>query len=110
MNFKAYYVYILTNQHNNVLYTGVTNDLERRIYEHKNKKYKGFTSKYNVNKLVYYEIHDMIEVAISREKEVKRYTRSRKGKIITEFNYKWEDLFKNGRILKPHKKDCKSDN
>jgi len=106
MDIKSYYVYILTNLHNNVLYTGVTNDLERRIYEHKNKKYKGFTSRYNVNRLVYYEIHDMIEAAISREKQIKRYTRSRKVKIITEFNLKWEDLFENGRILKPHKKDC----
>lgn len=110
MDIKSYYVYILTNMHNNVLYTGITNDLERRISEHKNKKYKGFTSKYNVSKLIYYEIHDMIDVAISREKQIKRYTRSRKEEIITEFNQEWEDLFKNGSILKPHKKDCKSDN
>ncbi len=110
MYFKTYYVYILTNPRNRVFYTGVTNDLERRTAEHRNKKYKGFTSRYNVTKLVYYEIHDMIDEAISREKQIKRYTRSRKEEIITEFNYKWEDLFKNGKILKPNKKDCKSDN
>ncbi len=110
MDIRSYFVYILTNLHNNVLYTGVTNDLERRVFEHKHKIYKGFTSRYNVNKLVYYEIFDMIEAAISREKQIKRYTRSRKQEIITEFNYEWEDLFKNGRILRPHKKDCKSDN
>ena len=92
MDIKSYYVYILTNLHNNVLYTGVTNDLERRIYEHKNKKYKGFTSRYNVNRLVYYEIHDMIEAAISREKQIKAGSRSDKVRLIESINPGWVDL------------------
>jgi putative endonuclease len=67
-----YYVYIISNFNNEVLYIGVTNDLKRRIYEHKNKKIKGFTSKYNINKLVYYEQHNNINDAIEREKNMKK--------------------------------------
>ena len=69
---KQYYVYIMTNKHNTVLYTGVTNDLKRRVYEHKEKLIDGFTRKYNVTKLVYYEIVEDIESAILEEKENKR--------------------------------------
>ena len=69
---KQYYIYIITNKTNKVLYTGVTNNLERRVYEHKNKVFpKSFTSKYNCNKLVFYETTDSIESAISREKQIK---------------------------------------
>jgi putative endonuclease len=75
---KLYYVYILTNAYNKVLYTGVTNDLERRCYEHKQKIVKGFTQKYNVNKLVYFEKFDFIDLAISREKQIKGYSRAKK--------------------------------
>jgi putative endonuclease len=69
MRTQVYYVYILTNTHHNVLYTGVTNDLERRCYEHKQKKIKGFTKKYNVDKLIYFERFDPIDSAIDREKQ-----------------------------------------
>ncbi len=68
---RQYYIYIITNKTNRVLYTGVTNDLKRRVYEHKNKLVEGFTKKYNVRKLVYYEICDDIEGAIAREKQIK---------------------------------------
>ena len=68
---REYYIYIMTNKLNTVLYTGVTNDLKRRIYEHKEKLVKGFTKKYNVTKLVYYEVYDDVDDAISREKRIK---------------------------------------
>ena len=72
-----YYVYILTNWSNRVLYTGVTNNLERRLYEHKNKSVKGFTEKYNVNKLVYFDSTNDIKAAIAREKQIKGWTRNK---------------------------------
>ena len=78
MKIHIYYIYILTNNNNTVLYTGVTNDLVRRIHEHKNKLIKGFTEKYNVDKLVYYEVFDYIELAIRREKQIKGYSRVKK--------------------------------
>lgn len=87
-----YYVYILTNKFNTVLYTGVTNDLVRRVYEHKNKLVEGFTSKYNVNKLVYYDYTENVESAISREKQIKGWTRLKKIKLIESANPNWEDL------------------
>ena len=90
---KYYYVYILTNKNNNVLYTGVTNNLLKRIDEHRRKLVKGFTSKYNVNKLVYYEETQIINGAIMREKQIKGYVRSKKIKLIESKNPKWEDLF-----------------
>jgi putative endonuclease len=92
METKLYYVYILTNKCNSVFYTGVTNNLERRCYEHKKKLIKGFTSKYNVDKLVYYEVFDMIIDAIAREKQIKGYTRIKKKKLIENFNNNWDDL------------------
>jgi putative endonuclease len=87
-----YYVYMLTNWNNRVLYTGVTNDLERRIYEHKNKLVKGFTAKYNVNKLVYFECTSDITAAITREKQIKGWTRQKKNELIQSVNPKWRDL------------------
>ncbi len=87
-----YYVYMLTNWNNKVLYTGVTNDLERRIYEHKNKLVKGFTAKYNVNKLVYFECTSDITTAITREKQIKGWTRQKKNELIQSVNSKWRDL------------------
>jgi putative endonuclease len=87
-----YYVYILSNWNNKVLYTGVTNDLERRVYEHKNKLVKGFTEKYNVSKLVYYDFTEDVEVAIKREKEIKGWIREKKNNLVTSFNPSWRDL------------------
>ncbi|WP_353892503.1 GIY-YIG nuclease family protein [Proteinivorax hydrogeniformans] len=87
-----YYVYIATNWNNRVLYTGVTNNLERRIYEHKNKLVKGFTQKYNVDKLLYYESTSDANSAIAREKEIKGWTRQKKNELIASVNPKWKDL------------------
>ncbi len=87
-----YYVYILTNWTNKVLYTGVTNDLERRLYEHKNKLVKGFTEKYNVNKLVYFDSTTDVESAIAREKQIKGWTRQKKKDLIENMNPVWRDL------------------
>ena len=90
---KYFYVYILTNMNNKVLYVGVTNDLMRRIDEHKRKLVKGFTSKYNVNKLVYYEEGQDSHGAIIREKQLKRYGRFKKLKLIESKNPNWDDLY-----------------
>ncbi|NMB92176.1 MAG: GIY-YIG nuclease family protein [Parcubacteria group bacterium] len=90
-----YYVYILTNKNNTVLYTGVTNDLIRRVYEHKNKLIPGFTMKYNICKLVYYETYDNIEDAIQREKRIKKWYRHWKIELINKFNPDWKDLYFN---------------
>jgi putative endonuclease len=92
MGIHLYYVYILTNEYNNVLYTGVTNDLERRCFEHKHKKIKGFTQKYNVYKLIYFETFDLIDLAIAREKQIKGYSRSKKLALINQFNKEWKEL------------------
>ncbi|PKM77571.1 MAG: endonuclease [Firmicutes bacterium HGW-Firmicutes-15] len=87
-----YYVYILTNQSNKVLYTGITNDLERRLYEHQNKLVRGFTSKYNVNKLIYFDCTTEATSAIAREKQIKGWTRQKKLDLISELNPQWRDL------------------
>lgn len=87
-----YYVYIMTNKHNTVLYTGVTNDLVRRVYEHTNKVVEGFTSRYNINKLVYYEQTTSIEAAIMREKQIKGGSRAKKIARIESMNKEWKDL------------------
>ena len=89
---KSYYVYITSNTSNSVYYTGVTNDLVRRIYEHKNKLVQGFTSKYKLHKFVYYEYIETIELAIVREKQVKDMNRQDKIKMIDKFNPTWKDL------------------
>jgi Predicted endonuclease containing a URI domain len=88
-----YFVYILTNKYNKVLYVGVTNNLIRRVYEHKNKLISGFTSKYNVNKLVYYESFPSVFDAIKREKEIKGWKREKKVAFINSFNPEWKDLY-----------------
>ena len=88
-----YYVYIMTNKNNRVLYTGVTNDLKRRVYEHKEKFVSGFTGKYNVTKLVYYEILEDPENAILREKQIKAGSRRKKIDLIEGFNKEWNDLY-----------------
>lgn len=100
MKIYIYYIYILSSQNNTVLYTGVTNDLVRRCYEHKSKLIKGFTQKYNVNKLVYYEVFDQIDFAIAREKQIKGLTRIKKDILIDKVNPNRTELYLNGVILK----------
>ena len=90
---KQYYIYILTNKRNNVLYTGVTNDLQRRVSEHREKLVGGFTKKYNVNKLVYYEETESIEAALNREKQIKGGSRQKKIDLIEGMNPQWRDLY-----------------
>jgi len=90
---RQYYVYILTNINNRVLYTGVTNDLKKRVYEHKEKFVNGFTKKYNVSKLVYYEIFEDAENAILREKKIKAGARQKKIDMINAMNKEWADLY-----------------
>ena len=94
MKKKSFYVYILTNKTTKVLYIGVTNNLSRRVYEHKQKLVKGFTSKYKVDKLVYYEVFDSPDNAISREKQLKGWLRNKKIELIKSFNPLWKDLYK----------------
>jgi putative endonuclease len=89
---KEYWLYIMTNSTNKVLYTGITNDLSRRISEHKNKTGSAFTSKYNINKLVYYEKFSKIYEAIAAEKKVKAGSREKKIELIESMNPRWEDL------------------
>ncbi|MEK7397475.1 MAG: GIY-YIG nuclease family protein [Candidatus Poribacteria bacterium] len=88
---KQYYVYIMTNK-SKTLYTGVTNDLIRRIYEHRNHLVKGFTDKYNITKLVYYEATNNVISAIEREKQIKGWLRKKKIDLIESMNPEWKDL------------------
>ncbi len=92
---KAYYVYILASGFNGTLYVGVTNNLERRIYEHKNNLVKGFSKKYHVHILVYYEQTLSIEAAIAREKQLKNWRRNWKTDLINDTNPTWRDLAMN---------------
>jgi len=90
---KQYYIYILTNTRHSVFYTGVTNNLVRRIYEHKHKLVKGFTEKYNLDQLIYYEVTDSPLSAIEREKQIKDYRRSKKLDLIIRQNPAQNDLY-----------------
>jgi len=90
---RYYYIYIMTNKRNTVLYTGVTNDLKRRVYEHKEKLVEGFTKKYNITKLVYYEVFHSIENTILREKQIKGGSRQKKIDLINSMNKEWRDLY-----------------
>ncbi len=90
---KNYYVYILTNTHRTVFYTGVTNDLLRRIYEHKMQLIEGFTQKYNMHKLVYFEETSDIQAALHREKLIKKWKREFKYDAIARMNPQWNDLY-----------------
>ena len=90
---KQYYVYVMTNKRNTVLYTGVTNDLRRRVYEHREKLVDGFTRKYNIIKLVYYEIFQDPENAIIREKHLKAGSRQKKIDLVNQMNKEWRDLY-----------------
>jgi putative endonuclease len=92
---KNFYVYILCSNRNGTFYTGVTSDLVKRIYEHKNNLVEGFTKKYNVHSLVWYETHESAESAIIREKRIKKWKRAWKLKLIEQTNPKWIDLYEN---------------
>lgn len=92
---KSYFTYILTNKPYGVLYIGVTNNLLGRTYQHKQKEIVGFTKKYNIDKLVYYEECNDINAAIKREKQLKRWKRQWKINLIEEFNPDWKDLYEN---------------
>lgn len=89
---RNYYVYLLTNWNNKVMYVGVTNNLERRVYEHKHKLFKGFTEKYNVNKLVYFEGTRDLLAALEREKQIKKWRREKKDNLVVSVNPEWKDL------------------
>jgi putative endonuclease len=90
---KQYYLYFLTNWNNKVLYVGVTNDLRRRVYEHKHGLKEGFTRRYNAHKLVYYEMCEEIGGAILREKQIKGGSRRKKNSLVEKFNPEWKDLW-----------------
>ena len=90
---QQFYIYILANKNNTTLYVGVTNNLVRRIYEHKNKLCEGFTKKYNVDKLVYYETCEDALVAIAREKQIKSGSRKKKISLIELMNMEWDELY-----------------
>jgi putative endonuclease len=90
---KNYYLYIITSKKNGTLYIGITGDLVKRIYEHKQNAVDGFTKKYNVHQLVYYEVYRDIEEAILREKQMKKWNRKWKVRIIEEKNPEWKDLY-----------------
>jgi putative endonuclease len=93
MNEKPGYVYLMTNKTNSVIYTGVTSDLQERVYQHREKLLEGFTKKYNVNKLVYYEVFANIENAIAREKQIKAGSRKKKIDLIRKMNPEFKDLY-----------------
>ena len=90
---NQYYIYILANKRNGTLYIGVTSNLVKRVYEHKNNIIDGFTKKYSIHKLVYYEITDDIESAIRREKQLKKWNRKWKINLIEDSNPEWRDLY-----------------
>ncbi|NER13571.1 GIY-YIG nuclease family protein [Leptobacterium flavescens] len=89
---RKYHIYIITNKNNTVLYTGVTSNLTKRIYQHKVKAYKSFSSRYNCNKLVYFEEHSNMRAAIAREKQIKAGSRRKKEQLINSINPEWNDL------------------
>ncbi|MBQ9118217.1 MAG: GIY-YIG nuclease family protein [Clostridia bacterium] len=87
-----YYVYVLVNKTNKVMYVGVTNDLQRRLYEHKKELVEGFTKRYHIHKLVYYEEYSDVKEAIAREKQIKGFLRVRKNQLVETINPNWVDL------------------
>ena len=98
MREHRYSVYILTNWNDRVMYVGMTNDLERRLYEHKNKLVKGFTEKYNIHKLVYFEETQDVYAAITREKEIKKWRREKKNTLVNKTNPEWKDLSEEWKV------------
>jgi putative endonuclease len=93
MEEKQYYIYIMTNKRNTVLYTGITNDLKRRVFEHQARIVEGFTKRYNINKLVYYEVSENAESAILREKQMTGSSRAKKIELVNIMNPEWSDLY-----------------
>lgn len=93
MNTKTYVVYILTNSKNTTLYIGITSNLAQRVWQHKNKVVEGFSKKYNLNKLVYYETTNDVEAALNREKQLKKWHREWKLNLISSFNPEFKDLY-----------------
>ena len=90
---KNYYIYIMANKTNTTIYIGITSDIIKRVWEHKNKVIDGFTKRYNVNKLVYYEETTDVNSAIAREKQLKGWNRAKKNKLIESTNPNWDDLY-----------------
>ena len=90
---KQYYVYIMARKRNGTLYTGVTSDLAKRVWQHKKGELKGFTSKYKVNQLVYYEVHGDVMEAVKREKNIQAWKRAWKLRLIEQVNPSWDDLY-----------------
>jgi len=90
---KRFYVYILCSKRNGTLYTGVTSDIIKRVYQHRNNLVDGFTNKYNIHRLVWYEIHETAEAAIIREKRIKKWKRAWKLQLIEQHNPEWNDLY-----------------
>jgi putative endonuclease len=95
---KNFYVYILSSKRNGTLYTGVTSNLHKRVFEHKNGLVESFTKKYNVHNLVWYELHEAAESAILREKQIKKWKRDWKLKLIEKENPEWIDLYENSSV------------
>jgi putative endonuclease len=91
-NVHQYYIYMMANRRKNVLYTGMTNSLEARVWQHKNKAVPGFTKKYNCDQLVYYEIFEQVTDAIDRETQIKSWRREKKNALIASMNPEWNDL------------------
>jgi len=91
--YKQFYVYIMASRRNGTLYIGMSSNLVQRVWQHKNNLVEGFTEKYNVKNLVYYEVHDSAESAINREKQLKKWRRKWKLRLIEEQNHQWEDLY-----------------
>ena len=89
---QTYYVYILTNENGHVMYIGVTNNLQRRLYEHRNGVFEGFTKQYNVHKLVYYEMTEDVRSALAREKQLKKWSRKKKDALVETMNPEWKEL------------------
>ena len=92
MGTKQYFIYMMTNRWKNVLYTGVTNSLERRVWQHKNHAVEGFTKRYNCDRLVYYELYGEISQALTREKQIKNWPRAKKNELVATLNPEWCDL------------------
>ena len=92
MGYKQYFVYMMTNRWRNVLYTGVTYSLEKRVWQHKNKSFPGFTKKYNCDLLVYFETYTEIDQTIAREKQIKSWSRAKKNALVNAMNPDWNDL------------------
>src|SRR5262245_1036072 len=101
MRINSYFVYILTNRNHTVLYTGMSNDLNSRVWQHQQKIVKGITQKYNVTEFVYFETFDSVEVAIAREKQIKGYSRVKKEALINAFNPEWKHLHDGLKTIEP---------